>query len=85
MSQMQCTQFRFSTKHNISLEPQCPPPPQKKKKNSCMRSMPMFVFDVRLCLHVVVSKTSMVWILRWIYLRSEPYCLLSVAFLSVVF
>ena len=49
----------------------------------------VFVFDVRLCLHVVFSKTSMVWILRWIYLRSEPYCLLSVvlsfAFLSVVF
>ena len=41
MSQMQCTQFRFSTKHNISLEPQCPPP---KKNNSCMlRSMPMFL------------------------------------------
>ena len=49
----------------------------------------VFVFDVRLCLHVVFSKTSMVWILRWIYLRSEAYCLLSVvlsfAFLSVVF
>ena len=27
-------------------------------------------------MHVVFSKTSMVWILRWIYLRSEPYCLL---------
>ena len=40
----------------------------------------IFVFDVRLCLHVVFSKTSMVWILRWIYLRSEPYCLLSVPF-----
>ena len=28
-----------------------------------------FLFDVRLCMHVVFSKTSMVWILRWIYLR----------------
>ena len=27
-------------------------------------------------MHVVFSKTSMAWILRWIYLRSEPYCLL---------
>ena len=26
-------------------------------------------------MHVVFSKTSMVWILRWISLRSEPYCL----------
>ena len=25
---------------------------------------------------MVFSKTSMVWISRWIYLRSEPYCLL---------
>ena len=41
---MQWTQFRFSTKHNIPLEPQCPPPPQQKN-NSCMPSMlsmPMF-------------------------------------------
>ena len=37
---MQWTQFRFSTKHNIPLEPQCPPPQQKN--NSCMPSMPMF-------------------------------------------
>ena len=35
-------------------------------------------------MHVVFSKTSMVWILRWIYLRSEPYCFLSVV-LSVAF
>ena len=26
-------------------------------------------------MHVVFSKTSMAWILRWIYLRSEPYWL----------
>ena len=29
-----------------------------------------------MCLHVHVefSKTLMVWILRWIYLRCDPYC-----------
>ena len=32
MLQMQCSQFRFSRKHNISLEPaQCPPSPPPKK------------------------------------------------------
>ena len=36
---MQWNQFRFSTKHNIPLEPQFPPP---TKNNSCMPSMPMF-------------------------------------------
>ena len=45
----------------------------------------VFLFDVRLCMHVVFSKTSMVWILRWIYLRSEPYCLFISRIISRLF
>ena len=36
-------------------------------------------------MHVVFSKTSMVWILRWIYLRSEPYCLFISRIISRLF
>ena len=36
-------------------------------------------------MHVVFSKTSMVWILRWIYLRSEPYCLFISRLISRLF
>ena len=36
-------------------------------------------------MHVVFSKTSMVWILRWIYLRSEPYCLFISRILKKIF
>ena len=36
-------------------------------------------------MHVVFSKTSMVWILRWIYLRSEQYCLFISRLISRLF
>ena len=44
-----------------------------------------FVLDVRLSLHVVFSKTLMVWILRWIYFRCEPYCLFISRILKKIF
>ena len=31
------------------------------------------------------SKTLMVWILRWIYLRCEPYCLFISSILKKIF
>ena len=36
-------------------------------------------------MHVVFSKTSMAWILRWIYLRSEPYWLFISRIISHLF
>ena len=36
-------------------------------------------------MHVVFSKTSMAWILRWIYLRSEPYCFFTSRIISRLF